>query len=61
LKPEAQKKVDELNRKHIYQANGWGHLPERTIDSSLEWPPIRNQSMTNYSTTKVGAGQSIDC
>ncbi|XP_052175140.1 AMSH-like ubiquitin thioesterase 1 [Diospyros lotus] len=54
LKPEVQKKVDELNRKHIYQANGWGHLPERrTIDSSLEWPPIRNQSMTNYSTTKM--------
>ncbi|CAL5445172.1 unnamed protein product [Camellia sinensis] len=53
LKPKVQNKIDELNRKHTYQANGWGHLPQNSaFDSSLEWPPIKKQSITSYAITK---------
>lgn len=54
LKPKVQSKIDELNRKHTYQANGWGHLPQNSsFDSSLEWPPIKKQSITSYAITKT--------
>ncbi|KAI7985235.1 AMSH-like ubiquitin thioesterase 1 [Camellia lanceoleosa] len=54
LKPKVQSKIDELNRKHTCQANGWGHLPQNSsFDSSLEWPPIKKQSITSYAITKT--------
>lgn len=54
LKPKVQKKIAELNRRHMDQANGWGHIPQNSqFDSSLEWPPIKKQSLTSFVITKV--------
>ncbi|KAA8541251.1 hypothetical protein F0562_025142 [Nyssa sinensis] len=54
LKPAVQQKTDELNRKHIYQVNEWGHLHQNgSFDSSLEWPPIKKQSSISYGITKT--------
>ncbi|XP_057474756.1 AMSH-like ubiquitin thioesterase 1 isoform X1 [Actinidia eriantha] len=50
LKPEVQKKIDDLNRKHTYHANGLGYLPQ---NPSLEWPPIKKQSTAIYGITKT--------
>ncbi|XP_058227824.1 AMSH-like ubiquitin thioesterase 1 isoform X3 [Rhododendron vialii] len=53
LKPKVQK-IAELNRRHIDQANGWGHVPQNSrFDSSLEWPPIKKQSLTSFVITKT--------
>ncbi|KAG5536115.1 hypothetical protein RHGRI_023784 [Rhododendron griersonianum] len=54
LKPKVQKKIAELNRRHMDQANGWGHVPQNSrFDSSLEWPPIKKQSLTSFVITKT--------
>ena len=50
LKPEVQKKIDDLNRKHTYHTNGLSYLPQ---NPSLEWPPIKKQSTAIYGITKV--------
>ncbi|KAA8542725.1 hypothetical protein F0562_023877 [Nyssa sinensis] len=55
LQPAVQQKIDELNRKHTYKVNGWGHLhPNGSFGSSVEWPPpVKNQSVTSYGITKT--------
>uniref|UniRef100_A0A5B7A343 Putative AMSH-like ubiquitin thioesterase 1 n=2 Tax=Davidia involucrata TaxID=16924 RepID=A0A5B7A343_DAVIN len=55
LQPVVQQKIDELNRKHTYQVNGWDHPHQNgSFDSSLEWPPpIKKQSLTSYGITKT--------
>lgn len=54
LKPKVQEKIAELNRRHMDQANGWGHVPQNSrFDSSFEWPPIKKQSLTSFVITKV--------
>ncbi|GKV39441.1 hypothetical protein SLEP1_g47206 [Rubroshorea leprosula] len=41
LKPAVQQKINELNRKHSYQNN------------SLEWPAVKNTTLTNHNVTKA--------
>lgn len=54
LKPAVQLKVDELNRKHIYQVNEQDHLNHNGFyDSSLEWPPVKKQTFANYNIAKA--------
>ncbi|XP_059640837.1 AMSH-like ubiquitin thioesterase 1 isoform X2 [Cornus florida] len=54
LKPAVQQKLDELNRKHVYQVNGWGHIHQNSsFDSSLELYPIKKQTATSHNITKT--------
>ncbi|XAR63925.1 Proteasome endopeptidase complex [Bertholletia excelsa] len=53
LKPQVQKRIDELNRRHITQANGWEQLPQNnSLDFSVQ-QPIKKQSTTSYSIVKA--------
>ncbi|XP_044477334.1 AMSH-like ubiquitin thioesterase 1 isoform X2 [Mangifera indica] len=49
LKPVVQQKINELNRKHTYQTNGWVSVAQ---NASLEWPSVKKQTITNYNVTK---------
>lgn len=54
LKPKVQKKIAELNRRHMDQSNGWSHIPQNSrFDSSLEWPSIKKQSLTSLVINKT--------
>ncbi|EEF28683.1 amsh, putative [Ricinus communis] len=45
LKPAVQQKINELNRKHTHQVNGWGSVNQ---NDSLEWPPVKKKTLTGY-------------
>lgn len=49
LKPIVQQKINELNRKHLAQVNGMGHLHQ----GSSSWTPVRRQTMTYNNNNKV--------
>lgn len=49
LKPAVKHKIDELNRKHAYQSNGWTQNIQR---DSLEWPSLRKQTLIVHGVTK---------
>lgn len=54
LKPAVEQKIDELSRKHTYQINGRGHFHQNNyLDSSPEWPSVKNQNLNNYAITKT--------
>ncbi|KAM7479691.1 hypothetical protein LguiA_027904 [Lonicera macranthoides] len=54
LKPAVKQKIDELNKKHAYQADGWAHPRQNNlVDSSLEWPSVQKKNMNNYALTKT--------
>lgn len=52
LKPEVLKKIDELNRKVTYQANG-ALQQNGSCAPSLEWPPLKKQSRTTNGIVKT--------
>ncbi|XXG65238.1 hypothetical protein AAC387_Pa05g2993 [Persea americana] len=49
LKPLVQKWLEELNRKYTHQVNREDRVHQNfSVDSSLEWPPTKNQTPTIY-------------
>jgi hypothetical protein len=50
LKPAVQQKINELDKKHAYQVNGCSQLHQ---NNSLDWSPVKKQTLTNYDVTKV--------
>ncbi|KAF4400868.1 hypothetical protein CsatB_017163 [Cannabis sativa] len=50
LKPAVQEKINELNRKYAYQTNGRTHHNQKGL---LEWPSIKNQTLTAHDVTKL--------
>ncbi|KAJ4843297.1 AMSH-like ubiquitin thioesterase 1 [Turnera subulata] len=50
LKPVVQQKIDELNRKHTCQANGWDNNHQNDL---FEWPPVRKKALPSYNVTKA--------
>ncbi|MQM20795.1 hypothetical protein Taro_053823 [Colocasia esculenta] len=52
LKPNVQRRIEELNRKSRNQVNRWGpvqQIQQNLHNDSLEWPPpVRRQAVTNY-------------
>ncbi|RWR85352.1 AMSH-like protein ubiquitin thioesterase 1 [Cinnamomum micranthum f. kanehirae] len=49
LQPLVLSRIEELSRKHTNQVNRWHRLLQnRSNNSSLEWPPIKKQTPTNY-------------
>ncbi|KAJ9187277.1 hypothetical protein P3X46_002751 [Hevea brasiliensis] len=50
LKPKVQPKINEFNRKHTRQVNGWGNVHQH---DSLEWPPVKKKTLTSYDVTKA--------
>ncbi|XP_058087253.1 AMSH-like ubiquitin thioesterase 1 [Magnolia sinica] len=54
LKPVVQSRIEELNRKHINQVDGHDQVHQNfATNSSLEWPPIKKQTPTNYGVKQV--------
>ncbi|XP_047337739.1 AMSH-like ubiquitin thioesterase 1 [Impatiens glandulifera] len=54
LKPEVQKKIDEVNKKHMYQITRYDHKESNiTSNSSMEWPSIKNHNTMSYAITKA--------
>lgn len=48
LKPNVQQRLQELNRKTRTQVNRWGQPQQNGfVASSLEWPPVRKQTLRN--------------
>ncbi|KAG1330638.1 putative AMSH-like ubiquitin thioesterase 1 [Cocos nucifera] len=54
LKPDVQQKLQELNRKTRTQVNRWGQAQQNGfVDNSLEWPPLRKQTLRNNESSQV--------
>lgn len=54
LKPEVQKKIDEFNKRHMYQINGYGRMESNiTSDSSMGWPSSKSHNTISYAITKA--------
>ncbi|XP_008797799.2 AMSH-like ubiquitin thioesterase 1 [Phoenix dactylifera] len=54
LKPVMQQRVQELNRRIRTQVNKWGQAQQNGfVDNSLEWPPIRKQTLTISKSSQV--------
>lgn len=50
LKPAVQQKLNESNRKEIYQVNEPRQFHQ---NNSFDWSPVKRQTLTNYDLTKV--------
>lgn len=50
LQPAVQQKINELNREKTNQVTGWSHASQ---NSTLEWPSVKKQTLTNYDVTKA--------
>ncbi|KAH9722819.1 AMSH-like ubiquitin thioesterase 1 [Citrus sinensis] len=57
LQPAVQQKINELNRKKTNQVTGWSHASQ---NSTLEWPSVKKQTLTNYDVTKPIKVQSLN-
>ncbi|KAH9778749.1 AMSH-like ubiquitin thioesterase 1 [Citrus sinensis] len=57
LQPAVQQKINELNRKKTNQVTGWSHASQ---NSTLEWPSLKKQTLTNYDVTKPIKVQSLN-
>lgn len=45
LKPEVQRQLDELNRKHGNQENRYGPTPDgSSVDDSFEWSSVKKKT-----------------
>ncbi|XXG73675.1 hypothetical protein AAC387_Pa07g2551 [Persea americana] len=61
LKPLVLSRIEELSRKHTNQVNRWHRVPQnRSNNSSLEWPPIKKQTPTNYAIGQVHLSAGLD-
>uniref|UniRef100_A0A1D1Z7D3 AMSH-like ubiquitin thioesterase 1 n=1 Tax=Anthurium amnicola TaxID=1678845 RepID=A0A1D1Z7D3_9ARAE len=54
LKPNVQRRIEELNRKSRNQVNRWGQVQQNVQDDSLEWPPpVRRHALTKFENKQV--------
>ncbi|XP_008807080.1 AMSH-like ubiquitin thioesterase 1 [Phoenix dactylifera] len=54
LKADVQQRVQELNRKTGTQVNRWGQAQQNGfVDNSLEWPPVRKQTLRTNESSQV--------
>ncbi|CAK9167821.1 unnamed protein product [Ilex paraguariensis] len=54
LKPAVRQKIDELNRKHTHQVNGWGNSQQgNSLYSSMDCTPGEKKKLISYGTTKT--------
>lgn len=53
LKPDVQRRLEELNRKNRSQVNIWGQaLEDGSFDDSFVWPPVKKK-IENNKTSQV--------
>ncbi|URE46828.1 AMSH-like ubiquitin thiolesterase [Musa troglodytarum] len=53
LKPDVQRRLEELNRKNRSQVNIWGQaLEDDSLDDSFVWPPVKKK-VENNKTSQV--------
>jgi STAM-binding protein len=50
LKTAVQQRINELNRKHTHQVNGWGYNSQNDL---LEKPPYNKKILNGNGVTKV--------
>ncbi|KAL4179076.1 hypothetical protein AMTRI_Chr13g85490 [Amborella trichopoda] len=61
LKPVVQQQVEVLNKKHASKGVRQGHVQHNdSLDSSLEWPPVKKPNRTNYEIMPVYRGNRQD-
>ncbi|GMH03955.1 hypothetical protein Nepgr_005794 [Nepenthes gracilis] len=60
LKPVVKQKIDELDRNHAHQVNGWTHMNSDDSVTSIDMPANKKQPFTNNQLVKVSAAVARD-
>lgn len=56
IKSDVQRKIEELNKKHVYQRNTLGYQQQSNLmEPSVEWPPAKQQNMNGSVLTKTSS------